>query len=226
VSAVTEKETELARCKYLEFTPEEEEVLHHLLQEYKRAIKIKRIAMKPQFQGFDITKNGHVTKNQFIRVCAQLGVHAPNNLMGVLLKRYMDKGNAEEVNYVDFCNEVDTPEDIFGVGRNFNTSTDYFPRTHPHVVATDIVKHRPDDVEDVLAKLRVKVKEQRIRFHEFMRDFDKLRSGYITDAQFRIGLNMGKIVLSSTEFELLCVHYQAPKEGRHVRWRDFCDDVE
>ena len=182
--------------------------------------------MKPQFQGFDITKNGHVTKTQFIRVCAQLGVHAPDNLMGVLLKRYMDKGNAEEVNYVDFCNEVDSPEDIFGVGRNFNTSTEYFPRTHPHVVATDIVKDRPDDVEDVLAKLRIKVKEQRIRFQEFMRDFDKLRSGYITDAQFRIGLNMGKVVLSAGEFELLCEHYQAPKEGRHVRWRDFCDDIE
>jgi Ca2+-binding EF-hand superfamily protein len=59
-----------------------------------------------------------------------------------------------------------------------------------------------------------------------MRDFDKLRSGYITDAQFRIGLNMGKVVLSSGEFELLCAHYQAPKEGRHVRWRDFCDDIE
>lgn len=124
--------------------------------------------------------------------------------MGVLLKRYMDKGNADEVNYVAFCNDVDTPEDIFGVGRDYNTSKDYFPRSHPHVVATDIVKDQPDDVEDVLAKLRVRVKEQRIRFQEFMRDFDKLRSGFITDAQFRIGLNMGKVVLSANEFELLC----------------------
>jgi len=38
-------------------------------------------------------------------------------------------------------------------------------------------------------------------FGFFFRDFDKLRSGYITDAQFRIGLNMAKIVLSTTEFE-------------------------
>lgn len=37
---------------------------------------------------------------------------------------------------------------------------------------------------------------------------------------------MGKVVLSSNEFNLLCEHYKAPKEGRHVRWRDFCDDVE
>lgn len=34
----------------------------------------------------------------------------------------MDKGNIDEVNYIDFCNDVDSPEDIFGVGRDFNHS--------------------------------------------------------------------------------------------------------
>lgn len=37
---------------------------------------------------------------------------------------------------------------------------------------------------------------------------------------------MAKIVLSSTEFEQLISHYRAPKEGRHVRWRDFSDAVD
>ena len=69
-------------------------------------------------------------------------------------------------------------------------------------------------------------KQQRVRIGEFFRDFDKLRSGYITDTQFRIGLNMAKIVLSSTEFEHLIEYFQAPKEGRHIKWRDFCDMVD
>jgi hypothetical protein len=34
---------------------------------------------------------------------------APENVMNVLLKRYMDKGNADEVNYQDFCDEIDGP---------------------------------------------------------------------------------------------------------------------
>ena len=68
----------------------------------------------------------------------------------------------------------------------------------------DIKKDIPDDVEDILAKLRQMCKEQRIRISEFFRDFDKLRSGSITEAQFRIGLNMGKIVLSGNEFRTLC----------------------
>ena len=37
---------------------------------------------------------------------------------------------------------------------------------------------------------------------------------------------MAKIVLSSFEFEELCNFFKAPKEGKHVRWRDFCDAVD
>jgi hypothetical protein len=69
-------------------------------------------------------------------------------------------------------------------------------------------------------------KEQRIRVGEFFRDFDKLRSGYITEAQFRIGLNMAKIVLSSSEFDHITTNFQAPKEGKHIKWREFCDAVD
>lgn len=138
----------------------------------------------------------------------------------------MDKGNADEVNYVDFCNDVDTHEGMFGVGRSHNQSFDYYPRTQPRKVENDIIKLKPDDVEDVLARVRLFCKQHRTRVAEFFRDFDKLRSGFITEAQFRIGLNMAKIVLSNYEFEQLVEHFRAPKEGRHVRWRDFSDAVD
>lgn len=90
----------------------------------------------------------------------------------------------------------------------------------------DIVKHKPEDIEDVLARIRLICKQQRIRVGEFFRDFDKLRSGFITAAQFRIGLNMAKIVLSMQEFDELVNHFAAPKEGKHVKWRDFSDAVD
>ena len=37
---------------------------------------------------------------------------------------------------------------------------------------------------------------------------------------------MAKIVLSSHEFDELTTTYQAPKEGKHVKWREFCDAVD
>ena len=37
---------------------------------------------------------------------------------------------------------------------------------------------------------------------------------------------MAKIVLSGHEFDELVEAYKAPKEGRHVRWRDFSDAID
>lgn len=48
--------------------------------------------------------------------------------MNIILKHYMDMGNMDEVNYVDFCNDVDSPEDMFGVGRDYNQSFQYYPK--------------------------------------------------------------------------------------------------
>lgn len=46
----------------------------------------------------------------------------------------MDKGNADEVNYMDFINDIDSASDIFGVGRDYNHSFEYFPKNLPRVV--------------------------------------------------------------------------------------------
>lgn len=44
---------------------------------------------------------------------------------------------------------------------------------------------------------------------EFFRDFDKLRSGEITNIQLRLGLNMGKMPLSDHEFNLIVDHFKS-----------------
>ena len=59
------------------------------------------------------------------------------------------------------------------------------------------IRHQaPDDLTDLLSRLRREVKEKRIRVSEFMRDFDKLRHGNITKDQFRLALNMAKLPVS------------------------------
>lgn len=225
VKPVTVDQTIPARRKYLEMTPEQQQQMCDILNEYKQAIQIKRIHLKQMFQDFDITNNQHVTKYQFLRTLAQSGLTAPEEVMNLILKTYCDKGNADEVNYFDFCNDIDSPEQLFGVGRGYNHSFDYYPRNRPRITGNDIKKDMPNDVEDALAKLRQFCKEQRIRISEFFRDFDKLRSGFITQAQFRIGLSMAKITLSGNEFNLLCEHFQGNMNNQ-VRWRDFSDSVD
>lgn len=152
--------------------------------------------IKPVFQGYDITKNGHVTKMQFLRVLDHLRIAAPEFVTAQVLRRYMDKGNVDEVNYVDFCEDIDSSENLYGVGRDFNHSFNYFPKTQARTSEAEIVRNTPEDADDCIARIRKMCAAQRIRIGEFLRDFDKLRSGFITAAQFRIGLNMAKCAIS------------------------------
>lgn len=62
VKPVTSEDTYVARRKYLDIVPEEQQAVADILQEYKKAIANRRIHLKPQFQDFDITRNGHVSK--------------------------------------------------------------------------------------------------------------------------------------------------------------------
>ena len=154
-----------------------------------------------------------MTKHQFLRVLNTLRVSTPEELTQTMLRRYMDLGNVDEVNYVDFCEEVDGTDQLYGAGRDFNHSFDLFPKTTARITGNAIVANSPDDLEDVLARIRMVTCQQRIRLQEFFRDFDKLRSGYITAGQFRIGLNMGKLAISNPEYNHLCEHFKAPKAG-------------
>jgi Ca2+-binding EF-hand superfamily protein len=200
--------------------------MQDVISQYRAAIGQRRIHLKPVFQDFDITRNGHVTKHQFLRVLDLLRVATPEAVTSAILRRYMDMGNVDEVNYVDFCEEVDGGDDLFGVGRDFNHSWDLHAKTIPRDQGHDIVKNCPDDVDDVIARIRTQCSQQRTRVAEFFRDFDKLRSGYITCGQFRIGLNMAKLTISAAEFKLLSDTFKAPKAGDHINWRDFSDKVD
>ena len=37
---------------------------------------------------------------------------------------------------------------------------------------------------------------------------------------------MAKVPISAQEFAQLCDTYKAPKEGAHIKWREFCDHVD
>ena len=72
---------------------------------------------------------------------------------------YMDKGNVDEVNYFDFCEDVDNSDALFKVGRGYNHSFDLYPKTRPRPTGVDIKRDVPDDVDDIIAKLRQHCKE-------------------------------------------------------------------
>lgn len=154
VSKMDTKTVLMRSRKTLEYDDEEKKEMMEIMDAYRNVIVTRRLNLKPMFQDFDKTKSGHVTKSQFVRVLNQLSIDLASDVLSLLLKKYMDKGNADEVNYFEFINDVDRPEDMFGAGRDFNHSYDYFSVTDPHKVGKQIVSLEPEDIDDVLSRIR------------------------------------------------------------------------
>ena len=58
---------------------------------------------------------------------------------------------------------------------------------------------------------------------DFMRDFDKLRHGNITNQQFRLAMNMAMLPLSESEFQQITTGFACEQKSGYVRWKDFTD---
>ena len=81
VPAVTQNDTLLARRKYLQASgAATEDQMAEVMDQYRWAVQIRRIHLKPCFQDFDRTKNGHVTKLQFLRVLDLLKINTPEHI--------------------------------------------------------------------------------------------------------------------------------------------------
>jgi len=141
------------------------------------------------------------------------------------LRRYIDKGNLDEVNYYEFCRDVDIYDEGVQISEGHATAFKSYKKS---TESSNIFIHNdiPNDLQDLLAKLRKKAFELRVRVAEFLKDFDKLRSGSITKNQLRLGLNMANMPLSTQEFEMITEHFKNPEKEDHVSWREFCDCVD
>lgn len=117
----------------------------------------------------------------------------------LITRHYCDQGTTEEINYYKFCKDIDHKDDIFPkyVPKYAEIEPEYKQGKHVNQMSSfykentqdlDVVNNRfmqtsvrthnnPDDVED---RIRSMVVMKRIRIEEFFRDFDKLRSGFIT----------------------------------------------
>jgi len=111
----------------------------------------------------------------------------------------------------------------------FNQELDsYRPKNRVVIIdQVDIVKTLETfNVEDVIEKIQKICKQKNTRVAEFMRDFDKLRLGTITNTQFLSCLSMSKIYLSIKESEMLIEKYKSLEKDKHIIWRKFCDEID
>ena len=214
-----------ARRYYLNINESERNKLLYILNLIKKEIQTRRVLLKPHFKDFDITNNGYVTRSQFLRVLSQFDIYPKDEYLDIILKCYSDNGNLNEVNYYEFCKDVDGPDEVTQAINTLHASQFKVPLTK-NEKEPYIYKDSSESIQEVLARIQKKVKEERIRISEFLRDFDRLRSGTITNAQFRIGMNMAKLPLSNSDFVTITEYFRVPEKAGYLLWNDFCDAVD
>lgn len=201
----------------------------------------RRVLLKPSFQDFDKGRREHVTVEQFFRVMTIFKLTLANDAeKRVLLKRYSSAHGDRFVNYVTFCYDIEHWADAS------NNQSRPSSRGGGSNVVSEIIsptKIKPSAFEDVDSEVHTRsvpmliryikqtVRRDRIRLDEYYRDFDKLRHGNVTTAQFSAGLSTAGFVMSKEEMKLLGDEYACRElldsvGQSFVAWKRFVDDIE
>ena len=82
-------------------------------------------------------------------------------------------------------------------------------------------------LQQILDRIRVAIFKNGIRSIEFFRDYDKLRSGVVTESQFKSALTLAagkEAQLSPSDIQSVAEFYRVDKD--RVRYKEFTDMME
>jgi Ca2+-binding EF-hand superfamily protein len=219
--------------------------LMELMERVKERVRVRRLQIKPIFQDYDrkaVTKTiskfchrvGTVTKAQFKQglAIALSGMPFNEREYDLLCRKFDENG---DVNYVAFAEQIDAENmvDKTMPATGINTISELHEmRERPIEMYQRFDTFRSDDAlmthdnETVMVRIKALAYKNRLRIHEFFRDYDKLRNGTVTIPQFRIVLDMLKIRITEQEFDDLANKYRASGYPNHVLWTVFADEVD
>eukprot|EP00818_Percolomonas_sp_WS_P000501 CAMPEP_0117441458 /NCGR_PEP_ID=MMETSP0759-20121206/3646_1 /TAXON_ID=63605 /ORGANISM="Percolomonas cosmopolitus, Strain WS" /LENGTH=969 /DNA_ID=CAMNT_0005233315 /DNA_START=172 /DNA_END=3081 /DNA_ORIENTATION=+ len=207
-----------------------------LIKRLRHVCKERGIIVKQLFEDHDRLHHGTVTKSQFIQSLPFQDVDM--NLLQLLIKRYEDKQGL--VDYLIFHIELMGDEPVgqlrFQGEETLQVVTP--PGTNPHIFhyeAATTKRNLENAANSTLAdvtenKLKELVLKHRIRIDENLRDFDPLRKGQVTVAQFKSAIGIVKFPkyqFSSRELDALADKYlHVDHMGKEsVRYVDLVDSL-
>jgi hypothetical protein len=77
---------------------------------------------------------------------------------------------------------------------------------------------------EVLSRIKLEVAQRRVRPKEFFLDFDQLRKGEVSEAQFRRALSMMNLNLTATDLDAVCALFHL--SSGLLNYRQFLQDVD
>ncbi|KAI8521606.1 hypothetical protein Bbelb_013600 [Branchiostoma belcheri] len=178
----------------------------------------RRLLSKPVFQDFDRHNYGYVTLSQFRQCLTYLSLDATEEEAAAIEAKFSDKTG---FNYLRFLAELQpTP-----------AQEKMYEKRLQELTLVNQQKQLPEmnaapDLGGVMFKIKDKVAKERTRVLEWMRDYDKLRTGRMKKNSFRRALDLCKFELKPSEVAILEREFQSPVDPDFVEYLRFSDEVE
>lgn len=190
------------------------------LEKVRTVVKTCRINLRPMFHDFDRTCNGIFqqrvcTASRFKRVLTLNKVNLTSDEAELLVKKYSIASAAgdTDVNYYAFCVDVDSPDEYDSPSKHRDGNNKSSER-------------RRVALRDVLDQIMSIETSRHIRFSEFLKDFDPLRSGIVQEDKFASALNIAGLTRNADELALLVSEYASEKVPKHVNILRFLADID
>lgn len=192
------------------------QIFDSAMSRMKQVAEKRRVLTKPCFQDFDRHNRGYVTKSQFCQCLTSLCFNANKEEMDVIIEKFSDDIG---FNYLRFLEELQPSE---------KTESKYIQRLKELTLvnAKEIKDPGSGGIEQVMIKIKTKIAKERVRVEEFMKDYDKLRTGRLLKTVFPRALDLCQLKLFKSEVDDLMRYYESPTHPEHVDYIRFCDDVE
>ncbi|CAF3560484.1 unnamed protein product [Rotaria sordida] len=202
-------------------TQDESERLQNVLQRIAIYCKQRGIDVLTTMEQYDKHKMGEITDSQFYRAFA--GPQLTEAEMTLLRDKYSDPGKPGLINYLNFVQDLN---------KFSRTNESTLPTTDStNIEQTPIVgveeKAEQRSIQEISDKIRIATFKYGIRISDFFKDYDKLRSGIITEGQFESALSLSvqkQACLNMNDIKKLTEYYRRP-DGR-IYYKEFIDRME
>lgn len=198
--------------------PNHIDLYEETMSRIRSRVEQRRILLKPVFQDFDKHNNGHVTRMKFRQALTMVDIPISEPEMAALEARFCNDVGANYIAFLQQLQPVQPPEHMyFKRMEEVRTTNDRKGLPELHAVS---------DLEKVLLKIKTRVSKERIRVEEFMKDYDKLRTGRMLKISFRRAVTLARLDLYESEMAILEDKYQSAADPDYVDYRRFCDEIE
>lgn len=216
----------------------ETKLLEKTLNRFKERVSQRRLLPKPVFQDFDQHNHGYVTCSQCSQVLCMLQLGCNEEALRVLLRRFSDNMG---FNYTEFLNIISptTTEkskyesqlsELQSIGgrktkqaTGIESETERIQERYGNIFS----KTKSGMLQTAIIRLKTLIFKERIRVYEWMKDYDKLRSGSIPRTSFRRALDLVGVnaVLIEPEIVAIMDAFTNPKNN-HVMYLLLCQELE